>query len=61
MNQLKIIHEINEENLDYQIFVSLNNGSDVSINNFNLDENGNITQFELTTGSVLGDGTITII
>ena len=32
-------YEINEENLDYQIFVSLNNGSDVSINNFNLDEN----------------------
>ena len=54
-------YEINEENLDYQIFVSLNNGSDVYINNFNLDENGNIlgTQFQLTTGSV-GEGTITI-
>ena len=54
-------YEINEENLDYQIFVSLNNGSDVSVNNFNLDEYGNIlgTQFQLTTGSV-SEGTITI-
>ena len=44
-----------------RFFVSLNNGSDVSINNFNLDENGNIlgTQFQLTTGSV-GEGIITI-
>ena len=54
-------YEIIEEGIDHQIFVSLNNGSDVSINNFNLDENGNIlgTQFQLTTGSV-GEGTITI-
>lgn len=50
-----------EEDIDHQIFVSLNNGSDVSVNNFNLDENGNIlgTQFQLTTGSV-SEGTITI-